>query len=201
MKIESMCPFSVSRLTRAVLAVVMSAIVTAGASACASSEPPEDLGGAPSVSTPTPLPTGEVSPSEDDLVVTFAADADGPHAVAGYRGQTRQAFVASHCWTFEPSGEPPVTPVMCVDTVGPSAETLPPMLEVPSGTELVIEGTATVVDGSIARLPRPFHPIATLDLTDGTAVLVQQPGEYVLSFFATWPQGDVPFFVGVAITG
>lgn len=200
MRSESKRPFRDSRWARAALGATLLAIVATAASACAPSEAPADLGRSPSASTRTALPTGEVPPGHDRLLVTFTAQDDGPHAVAHFRGESHEAFVASHCWSFEPSGTPPVTPKMCVDTLASSAANLSPLLEVPQGTDLVVNGTPSSIKGSIARLRTPFHPIATFDLADGNAVLGQEPGEYIASFFASWPQGDVAFFVGVEIT-
>lgn len=178
-------------------AVALFTIAATVGSACASPGARSDLGGSGQTPAPTPSPTRQVPPPTG-LIVTFDTEGGGPSAVVRFGDETREAFVGSHCWG-KPFVEPTPSMVHCVDTVGPSSENLSPLLEVPSGTELVVAGTAETVEGSIAPLRSPFDPVTTLDLADGTAVIDEEPGEYVLSLLATWPHGSVPFFVGFEI--
>lgn len=145
----------------------------------------------------TSVPTAAVTADATGLVLTFTAT-DRPTAESRFGGESRDAFVMSHCWG-KPSEEEPVTTVYCVDTVAPSAEHLSPPLEVPRGTELLVDGNASSVQCSLAPMSSPLDPEVDLELTGGAAPLDQEPGTYALGCFASWPQGDVPFYFGIEI--
>jgi len=128
--------------------------------------------------------------------VTFTAG-DRAEAEARFGEETSQAFVGSHCWSS--TEEDGIGSVLCVDTVAPTAGNLRPVLQVPQGTELWVEGSARSVKCFMGWLRSPLDTMARIEMTEGRAVLDQEPGEYALECSATWPRGGVPFFFGIEI--
>lgn len=128
----------------------------------------------------------------DPLVVTFLATLDRPTAWVRFGDETGEAVVGSYCWHGSDFAG-------CIDTAPLSPERFSDLLPVPQGTQLIVNGTAKRIDGSIATLDSPYEAVATLDVGDGSARLDVAPGRYVLSFEAIWPEGGVPIFVGIEI--
>lgn len=135
---------------------------------------------------PSPRPSGT-----EHLVVAFTIG-DHAKAEARFGEETRKPYVGSHCWKDKPR-------FRCVDKFGPTAGDLRTVLQVPQGTELRIEGSAKRVRCFIGWLRPQLDTMARIEMTNGRAVLDQEPGKHALECIAVWPQGDVPFSLGIEI--
>jgi hypothetical protein len=143
-----------------------------------------------SSSTCVTMPGSEAE-GPDPLVVSFLAPLGRPAAWVSLGAEDGEAIHGSYCWFGSDfSG--------CVDN-RLSPEWFTNLLQVPQGTELIVNGTARRIEGAIAMLESLHEPFARLDVGDGSALLDVAPGRYVISFEAIWPEGDVPIHVGIEI--
>ena len=126
-----------------------------------------------------------VGPEPGRVTATFdvTTDENFPSANLTFDERTQEGTVSSFGWGGA-----------IHDTVSPDVNDF---LAIPRGSELVVGGTAQSVTGELED-PRgfPFERIEGLDLSLAHATLDAEPGRYVLTFQAKWPQGTVPFYFG-----
>lgn len=137
-------------------------------------------------------PTGpSIVGSATEAVVTLTEPGPNetfPAAVLRVGASTQQGKLSDFLWEGANVSMPTVPDVR-------------KFIQVPEGSELVIQGTATSVAADLGDPAQryPLEKVRSLDLEDGTAMLDVTPGRYVLILVAHWPQGSVPFYFGIEI--
>lgn len=134
------------------------------------------------------------SPSTSNLTLRLVATPEGPVARLTGAGRVIEGSPHTSCWTTPEGG-------LCVDGFPTAPETF---LEAPRGSSLRLAGTAETVEVGLARL-RPgdvaaeIQVVQDLPLEDGRAIIDVEPGEYLLQIFATFPEGDGAFSLGLRV--
>ena len=157
-------------------------------------------GGNPTDSSSDPgeqdSPSPASSPTEPpSAVMTFTAG-NRPSAELTPGQERQEAELGTHCWTSGDSG-------LCADYAGVVAPKR--AIEVPAGTELRVEGEATSVDGVIGVYVDhggwgDVNSKQELKLGDGSDTIRVDPGEYVISLFTVWDQGDAALAFRIVVT-
>ncbi|HEX2032195.1 MAG TPA: hypothetical protein VHL78_12485 [Actinomycetota bacterium] len=116
--------------------------------------------------------------------------------------ERHEGVLGTHCWEFSGGG-------FCADGPLPMPSSF---VDLQKGTVLSVEGDFDSVEATLGTPRR--SSVATkgewdfvelrdpvrLDLSDRREALTADPARYVMEVFATWPEGDGVFSLGITIT-